>query len=810
MTDPKPDFDPPPTPEPPTSAARRGRRYARLRLSMGRHPADLIRMIVAAAVVLACYFATRSSGVNPVETTIFAQLERLPGWTTRGWEVLAFFGSWPGIAVAAAVAVYLGRTRMGISLALSGTLAWMLALVIQWTSGPRAVQVDALDGLLRGPGPGGFLFPSTHAAVIAALATAAGPYLTRPTKVTSWVLVILTATGDIFSGSHLPLGVFAGAVLGWGTGTLFHVLLKAPGRGTSQLAVQLALERAGIKGAQITLVRRWFLHPLEYKIVTVDGERLQLKIVRRMHRRAGPAYTIRRALASLEVEHDPGLSTPRHEVAHEAYVTLLAERAGVGTLPVLLAGEIAHGPPYLIRRSLEGRPLSTCDADFVSDTTLDEIWSNMRALDAAHITHHDLQAKNVFIDTDGHPHLVDFTLSRVGGPAEQRNQDAAEMLVSLTSVVGVDRAVTSAVRCMPTRTLEAALPYLQWLALHRQLRKQLTGRNATLLELREALADLIGAPPPTFRAPLRPTTLVMLVGGGIAVYLLLPQLSSTVSVVHSFGKGDWRWLLATAVLGLLGVAASGLSIIGSSPARLPFGKTMAVQLGAAFTGRTTAAGIGFYTINVAFMERLGRRRSQAVAVVALNRVAMGFVSAIATVIGILLIGTVVPIHDINIPHSWQLIVSVGVILAAVIAFLVSPYGRRRIWRPLMGHARVMLGELSAALRRPLRAAQLFGGCLAYLVVSAFSLATALAAFTPHVPLGPVLAVYVVGSVLGNMVPTPGGLGAVEGALIAGLTAIGISPTTAIAAALASRLLSFWLPVAPGIAAYRLLQHYGTI
>ena len=136
----------------------------------------------------------------------------------------------------------------------------------------------------------------------------------------------------------------------------------------------------------------------------------------------------------------------------------------------------------------------------------------------------------------------------------------------------------------------------------------------------------------------------------------------------------------------------------------------------------------------------------------------------------------------------------------------------------MGHVRIVagilddacFGELVAALRRPLRAAQLFGGCVAYLVLSAFALVTALAAFTPHFPLGPVLAVYVVGSVLGNLVPTPGGLGAVEGALIAGLTAIGISPANAIAAALASRVLSFWLPVLPGIVAFRLLQHYDKI
>ena len=72
--------------------------------------------------------------------------------------------------------------------------------------------------------------------------------------------------------------------------------------------------------------------------------------------------------------------------------------------------------------------------------------------------------------------------------------------------------------------------------------------------------------------------------------------------------------------GLLSVLASGLTLLGSSPTPLPFWKTMAVQLAAAFTGRTTAAAIGFYGINIAFLERVGLRRGQAVGVMFVNRV----------------------------------------------------------------------------------------------------------------------------------------------------------------------------------------------
>lgn len=111
------------------------------------------------------------------------------------------------------------------------------------------------------------------------------------------------------------------------------------------------------------------------------------------------------------------------------------------------------------------------------------------------------------------------------------------------------------------------------------------------------------------------------------------------------------------------------------------------------------------------------------------------------------------------------------------------------------------------LRQPLRAAQLFGGAFGYLTISALGLAASLAAFEPHFPL---IVVFVVGQTLGHLPPTPGGLGAVEDLLVAGLTAVGVAPTAAVAAVLTSRLLTYWLPVLPGIGMFRYLQHHSVI
>jgi uncharacterized membrane protein YbhN (UPF0104 family) len=128
--------------------------------------------------------------------------------------------------------------------------------------------------------------------------------------------------------------------------------------------------------------------------------------------------------------------------------------------------------------------------------------------------------------------------------------------------------------------------------------------------------------------------------------------------------------------------------------------------------------------------------------------------------------------------------------------------RRRLIEPGIRVGQALL----AALRRPARAAGLFGGSAGVTLGNALALTASLAAFDPHFSLPSVIAVYVGGSALAAASPTPGNLGAVEAALVAGLTGIGVRSAPAVAAVLSFRLLTFWLPILPGLAVFRYLQH----
>ena len=79
------------------------------------------------------------------------------------------------------------------------------------------------------------------------------------------------------------------------------------------------------------------------------------------------------------------------------------------------------------------------------------------------------------------------------------------------------------------------------------------------------------------------------------------------------------------------------------------------------------------------------------------------------------------------------------------------------------------------------------------------------AFGEPPPLAVVVMAYFTG-MLGNVLPLPGGVGGVEGGMIAAFLAFGVPPGLAVVAVLSYRAFSFWLPTIPGVLSYLRLRH----
>jgi len=454
-----------------------------------------------------------------------------------------------------------------------------------------------------------------------------------------------------------------------------------------------------------------------------------------------------------------------------------------------------------------GQTLDRLDAARVDDRLLVAVWAEVARLHAAGIAHRDLRGANVLIDPGGRPWLLDFGFAEAAASPRRLAGDVAELLASLACLAGADRAARSATEALGVGAVTRALPLLQPAALAAATRADLKARPGLLAELRERAAVATGTEPPPLEplTRVRLRTLLLLVAAGFAVHLLLPQVGELRQTLGALQAARWNWLAAGLALSAASYVAAAVAQLGAVDQALALGRTTLVQVASTFANRLTPAGLGGMGLNVRYLQRAGIDRPAAVAAVATNTAAGALVHVLGLLVAAVLVGHT-RLHASDIPRGWPVLVALTGVLAAVGLALWSPLGRRRLVFPVVRAGR----ELAAVLRRPGRAAQLLGGSVGVTLTYALTLAGCLAAFNVHVPLADTVAVYLAGAAVASVSPTPGGLGAMEATLVAGLTAVGAPAGPAVAGVLAFRLLTFWLPILPGWLAYRVLRAAGTI
>jgi uncharacterized protein (TIRG00374 family) len=152
-------------------------------------------------------------------------------------------------------------------------------------------------------------------------------------------------------------------------------------------------------------------------------------------------------------------------------------------------------------------------------------------------------------------------------------------------------------------------------------------------------------------------------------------------------------------------------------------------------------------------------------------------------------------------------VVIGLLLVAVLAVgvLTIPPVRRLVTSRLKGLFSGVVPRLLDVLQSPRKILTGLGGTLLLTTAFVICLEASIRAFGGSLSWTAVAVVFLTGNALGSAAPTPGGLGAVEGALSLGLTLSGLPAETATSAVLLYRVLTFWLPVLPGWAAFTYLQ-----
>ena len=118
--------------------------------------------------------------------------------------------------------------------------------------------------------------------------------------------------------------------------------------------------------------------------------------------------------------------------------------------------------------------------------------------------------------------------------------------------------------------------------------------------------------------------------------------------------------------------------------------------------------------------------------------------------------------------------------------------------------------MAETARHPFNLIELFGGSAIITMGYLLALEVSVLAFGHGPSFTSVALVYLVGSVLSSAAPTPGGIGAVEAALITGLTSTGMASDAAFSAVTLFRIATFWLPILPGWFAFTVLQRSGDL
>ena len=159
------------------------------------------------------------------------------------------------------------------------------------------------------------------------------------------------------------------------------------------------------------------------------------------------------------------------------------------------------------------------------------------------------------------------------------------------------------------------------------------------------------------------------------------------------------------------------------------------------------------------------------------------------------------IRNLDLPWEIILIVIVVLVVAFVLVVLRVQQIRNRVL-PVLAQARVALSEI---LLQPSRALGLLGSNLLYWLTLGTTLWLVLTGVGVDIGFGSALVVVLAADLLAGFVPVPGGVGVAEAVMTGFLVALGVDEPAALAATVAYRFITFYLPVIEGFFALKWLE-----
>jgi glycosyltransferase 2 family protein len=771
-----------------------------------RIPTDLLRCFTAilevAFLIGLALLATNAATGLEVDVS-----KHLPRQLVSPLHTVAFIALLVLPLALAVRQVVIGQVRQFIEAVVIGLIAAGVA-----TGCAELLRLSSLDDLYRA------LVRSGSAAGVTALdpyLAALAAYLTviglsgRPRWRTWFWLAIsfycLTSVALAHDTSTV-LSLLITLALGSAVGSGFRYAIGTTSERPTAAEIAAALSLTAGPIVEIRRVPESRTENRRYAAVGGDGERMDVTVFDRDQQAADFAYRLYRRLRLTSQASRSVPLTVSRAVERHALMGYAVEDAGVPTPKLLAALRVGPEAAAVATRHCTGMTLA--DLPYPpSDQLLGEIWDAVMQLHRHRVTHRSLTADHILVigaGRDGAVMLLDPGDGDVAASDLQIRLDLAQLTAATALLVGPDRAASLARHKLGQATVTGLVPLLQPVVLHRSTRASLRRRKDVLPALRKGLIGTAPEPGPELEQleRIKPRSAVTLVAAVIAAYLVIGQLGRR-NFLPVLRESDWRWVLVGLVLSAVTYAGASWSLSGFVLEKLRFTRTFLAQLAGTFVTLVAPAAVGGVALNIRYLHKAKVAPADAASSVAVSQVIAFTVHMTLLVIFIAITGGA---HQAPFrPPAWAYF-ALAAIAAVALGVLAVPAGRRLIRSRVAPTLSEVIPRLLDIAQRPAKLAEGVGGALLVTFGYILCLQVSVLAVGAHAAFFAVAVVFLTGQAIGSVVPTPGGLGAIEIALSGALTTIAHVPVAfALSAVLLFRLLTFWLPIPIGYAAIKYLQ-----
>ena len=760
--------------------------------------------LLLAAIVLGLTAVVASSAESN-DGEVAQALQTVLAWADSLWRI-----SFVGLLVLALLVVLDVLLERRWSLARDLLVAVLLVLGAGFVLA-RVVESDWVpieDHLLSNWG-----YPDLRLATAAGILVVAGPELERwARRLATWAVPLATV-GAIVLGSGLPSAALAALALGLGAGAVVRLTFGSAAGVPTTEHVRAALASLGVEVDDLTpaagqkvgyaeYIGRDAGGPLKVRVLGQDAQDTQ-RFARRWR---------------LLAYRDPPRSAPvgrLEQVEHEALALLMAAQAGVRVPEVVISALGPEGDALIVTRQPNLAPLELAGPDEVSDETLVDLWRQVDDLHRAGISHGRLNLSNVLLSQDG-PMLVDLSAATLGAPQSALDIDAAELLVACCCLVGPERTVAKAVQVGFADDLDNLQPYLQGAALTPHTRDLARSHKLGLKDLRAAVGEATGTPVPEIAEMrrIRPQDILTMAAIVFAAYTIISQLADIgfATLVDQLQEAELAWVLLALILAQVTFIGSGISVRGAVATPLALLPCVVLQSAMKFLNLTMPSSAGRFAMNLRFFQRQGVPTTQAVASGVVDDVSETIVQATFFLIALAFVNVDLDIGQTSGDGSDEssdtnLLIGIGVaLLVSVVIVLAVPKWRNKV----LSRIKSALAGIWEVMSDRRKRWELFGGNMLSELLYSLALGATCLAYGVHLGLAELVLINTAASVLSSLVPVPGGIGAAEAALAAGLIAMGVDESTAFAIAITQRLCTFYLPPIWGYVSLRWLDNKGYI